>query len=237
MEIKGDLAKHQAEPETVMPNETDELAPSGAVVAEENNYTSQELFEKHGLKAIIMLSAALLVSVSLNGAQTYFLMKKEREYFGTDRGYVFPIHPLNKPAYSSESVLDFANKTMVKAFALNFVNYENQLTSVRPAFTKSGYDQFRIALTKSGILKRITEKRLNLKMSNDPGSLITEGVITGTDIWAWRFKIPVTIQYTGQTQDYQPENLDLVVQIQQVDVSEDPQGIQITQVNLRPRSR
>lgn len=237
MEIKSDQVKHQAEPETVMPNETDEFAPSAAVVAEENNYTSQELFEKHGMKALVYISSALLLSVLLNGVQTYFIVKKEREYFGTDKGYLFPVHALDKPAYTSESVLDFANKTMVKAFALNFVNYENQLTLVRPAFTKTGYDQFRIALTKSGILKRITEKRLNLKMTNDPGSLLTEGVITGTDIWAWRFKIPVTIQYTGQTQDYQPESLDLVVQIQQVDVSEDPQGIQITQVNLKPRSR
>lgn len=217
-------------------NSSDELAPLDPALNEENNRTAKELLSRYGLKTILVLSAGLLVSVSFNFTQGYWLRHQEHKYFATNNGSIVPQHPTDKPAYPSEDVLDFANKTMVNTFALNFVNYENQLTSVRPSFTKNGYDNFRKALTNSQLLDKIQKKRLNLKMSSFPGSLVTEGVIEGTQTYAWQFRIPVTFQLVGQAQDYQPENYDLFVQVQQVDVRDDPKGIQLTQVILKPRA-
>lgn len=207
-----------------------------AALAEENKRSFEEILSKYGLKIILVLSAALLVSGTGNVLQSYWLRHQPYKYFATADGTVIPQHPTNKPAYSAEHVMDFASKTMVKALALNFVNYENQLASVRPDFIQSGYIGFRKALVDSGLLKKIQDKRLNLKMTTAPGALMTEGVIEQTDVYAWQFRIPVVVQLVGQAQDFQPENYDLLVQIQQVDVREDPRGIKVAQVILKPRN-
>lgn len=78
------------------------------------------------------------------------------------------VHPTDEPAYTAEEVMDFANRTMIKSLSLNFVNYENQLTSVRGDFSAEGYVSFRKALSDSGLLKDISEKRLNVKLSTTP---------------------------------------------------------------------
>ncbi|EPW0577634.1 DotI/IcmL family type IV secretion protein, partial [Escherichia coli] len=101
------------------------------------------------------------------------------------------VHPTDEPAYTAEEVMDFANRTMIKSLSLNFVNYENQLTSVRGDFSAEGYVSFRKALSDSGLLKDISEKRLNVKLSTTPGTLITEGLIRGTKTYAWQYRIPV----------------------------------------------
>lgn len=209
------------------------LAPA---LAEESNRTVQEIVSKYGLKLILILSIIILIQSTANVGLGYLLHKKEVRYIATNGGMLTEVHPTEEPAYSAEAVMDFANTKMVKALSLNFVNYENQLTASRGDFTTDGYISFRKALTDSGLLKDISEKRLNVKLSTTPGTLITEGVIRGTNIYAWQFRIPVTVQLVGQSQDYRPQPYDLMVQVRRVKEDEDPRGIRIAQAILKPRN-
>lgn len=211
-------------------------AEFAAALAEESKMSFQEIMAKHGLKAILFLSATLAASVGFNIAQGYWLHNQPYKYFATVNGSVIEQQPTNEPAYSAEHVMDFASKTLTKGLALNFVNFENQLSSVRPDFTSNGYIGFRKALVDSGLLKKIQDKRLNIRMSTSPAALITEGVIGQTDIYGWQIRIPVVIQLVGQAQDFQPEEYNLLVQVQRVDVREDPKGIRVSQVILKPRN-
>lgn len=207
-----------------------------SALAEESKMSFQEIMAKHGLKAILFLSATLAASVGYNIVQGYWLHNQPYKYFATNNGSVIEQHPTNEPAYSAEHIMDFASKTLTKGLALNFVNFENQLSSVRPDFTSGGYIGFRKALVDSGLLKKIQDKRLNVRMSTSPAALITEGVIDQTNVYGWQIRIPVVIQLIGQAQDFQPEDYDLLVQVQRVDVREDPKGIKVSQVILKPRN-
>lgn len=205
-------------------------------LAEEGNRTAQEIVSKHALKIIFAQTAIILVAIFIIAIEGYWIHKKESKYFATNGGMITEIHPTDEPAYSADQVMDFANRTMIKSLSLNFVNYENQLTSVRGDFTAEGYVSFRKALTDSGLLKDISDKRLNVKLSTTPGTLITEGLIRGTKTYAWQYRIPVTVQLVGQAQDYRPQPYDLMVQVRRVKEDEDPRGIQVAQVILKPRN-
>ncbi|HDS5002954.1 TPA: DotI/IcmL/TraM family protein [Enterobacter hormaechei subsp. hormaechei] len=218
---------------SVVDEDSNALAPA---LTEESTRTVQEIVSKHGLKVILIQTLIILVAIIIIGLQGYWLHQKKTKYIATNGGMITEVHPTDEPAYTAEEVMDFANRTMIKSLSLNFVNYENQLTSVRGDFSAEGYVSFRKALTDSGLLKDISEKRLNVKLSTTPGTLITEGLIRGTKTYAWQYRIPVTVQLVGQAQDYRPQPYDLMVQVRRVKEDEDPRGIQVAQAILKPRN-
>ncbi len=217
---------------SVVDDDSNALAPA---LAEESNRTVQEIVSKHGLKVILIQTLIILVAIIIIGLQGYWLHQKNQIYCN-EWGMITEVHPTDEPAYTAEEVMDFANRTMIKSLSLNFVNYENQLTSVRGDFSAEGYVSFRKALSDSGLLKDISEKRLNVKLSTTHGTLITEGLIRGTKTYARQYRIPVTVQLVGQAQDYRPQPYDLMVQVRRVKEDEDPRGIQVAQAILKPRN-
>lgn len=206
-----------------------------AAFYEEGKMECREIMSQHAMKIILILSAALTISVLTNGILMYWLKSQPIRYFATNNGSVIEQHVTDKPFYTGESVMDFGTNVMIKALSLNFVNFENQLSSVRSSFTTDGYISFRKALTDSGLLQKISDKRLNVRLTTSPGSLVTEGVINKTSYYAWQYRIPVQIQLVGQAQEYQAEDYDLYVQVQQVDVNQDPKGLRIASTVLKPR--
>jgi len=209
--------------------------PFAAAYREEGKRESNEIISKHGMKIMLVLSSALTVSILINGVQAYWLRHQPVHYFATNNGSVIEQHATDKPFYTGENVMNFGTSEMVKALSLNFVNFENQLSSVRSSFTTDGYISFRKALSDSGLLQKIRDKRLNVRLTTSPGALVTEGILPGTNYYAWQYRIPVQIQLVGQAQEYQPEDYDLYVQIQQVDVNQDPKGLRIASTILKPR--
>lgn len=209
--------------------------PFKAAYLEEGKREYNEILSKHGMKIILVLSTALTVSILTNGVLTYWLRNQPVHYFATNNGSIIEQHATDKPFYTGESVMNFGTGEMIKALSLNFVNFESQLSSVRSSFTTNGYISFRKALSDSGLLQKIRDKRLNIRLTTSPGALVTEGLLPSTSDYAWQFRIPVQIQLVGQAQEYQPEEYDLYVQIQQVDVNQDPKGLRIASTILKPR--
>lgn len=209
--------------------------PFSAAYQEEGRKEYSEVMSKHGMKIILVLSTALTVSVVTNGVLSYWLRNQPVRYFATNNGSVIEQHATNKPFYTGENVMNFGTSAMIQALSLNFVNFDAQLSSVRSYFTTNGYISFRKALSDSGLLQKIRDKRLNVRLTTSPGALVTEGVLPGTAYYAWQYRIPVQIQLVGQAQEYQVEDYDLYVQIQQVDVNQDPKGLRIASTILKPR--
>ncbi|WP_244346669.1 DotI/IcmL/TraM family protein, partial [Klebsiella pneumoniae] len=129
---------------SVVDDDSNALAPA---LAEESNRTVQEIVSKHGLKVILIQTLIILVAIIIIGLQGYWLHQKKTKYIATNGGMITEVHPTDEPAYTAEEVMDFANRTMIKSLSLNFVNYENQLTSVRGDFSAEGYVSFRKALS------------------------------------------------------------------------------------------
>ncbi|PHM67998.1 DotI/IcmL family type IV secretion protein [Xenorhabdus sp. KJ12.1] len=179
------------------------------------------------------LTAVLCLSILTNIYFGVKLVNKEREYFATSEGYVFPITSTKEPIYNENDVQEFAAKKLSESLQLNFVHIDSQLSKVKPDFTQVGYDSFYTALQKSGLIQEIKTKRLNLKTLFSPGNLTTMGKLPN-GVFAWQFRFPITMQKVSGDGSYRSVDYNAYVQVVRVSTSNKPNGIAVNQVVLTP---
>lgn len=184
---------------------------------------------------ICFFLAACILALSL---VTLVLIKQvntdKTRYLATNNGFVFPIKTTDHPVYQEKDINGFAATQLNNALQLNFVHIDKQLSDVKQGFTQNGYDSFYKALKSSGLIDEIKAKRLNLKVLMESGSLVTLGRIKGTNIYAWQFKYPLTIQKVNGDGGYASINYEALVQVVRVDTQEKPNGIAVNQIILTP---
>ncbi|WP_434523811.1 DotI/IcmL family type IV secretion protein [Photorhabdus asymbiotica] len=206
------------------------------IVAAVIQYTIQNVIKelnRSWLKIGILLSIALLISILSNIYLSVKLANKEREYFATSEGYVFPVVPTKEPVYDENGVQKFAASTLSDSLQLNFVHIDNQLSKIKPDFTQSGYDSFYTALEKSGLINEIKTKHLNLKTLFSPGNLTTMGRLPN-DVFAWKFRFPIIMQKVNGSGNYRSVNYSAYVQVIRISTKSKPNGLAVNQVVLTP---
>lgn len=182
------------------------------------------------------LSVALLVSVVLNAGLFLALKDQPRDYFATNNGSLVRLAPTSEPSWSQEDVIAFSSKTLTKAFNLDFVHYQAQITALSDRFSEDGYASYIEALKGSNILNALKVDRMNLTGTVGAGSVIRRGRLTnGT--WFWTIQSPLRLRLVGQKTSNPELTLTLETTIQRVDPRIKPDGMEIRQIITRNASR
>lgn len=183
-----------------------------------------------------ILGAALLVTVVINAVLFWKIQNQPRDYFATNKGSLVRLAPTSEPSWSQEDVIAFSSQTLTKAFNLDFVHYQAQITELSDRFSDDGYSSYIEALKGSNILNALKVDRMNLTGTVGAGSVIRRGRLTnGT--WFWTIQSPLRLRLVGQKTSNPELTLTLETTIQRVDPNIKPGGMEIRQIITRTAPR
>lgn len=173
------------------------------------------------------LLIALIVSGALNVAQ--FLHVAEPKYFVVDAdGNIVAIVPVDKPLLNNEALSQWAAETARRAYALNFVEYDRQLSELRDRFSPAAFDAFLKQMADSN-LSQIKAQRLVLEAQSEPAVITKSGVdSSGRYVWVVEVPMMVTAHYGGDRS--RGQRLRVKMNISRVDNRFRPEsGVVVTQ--------
>lgn len=192
------------------------------------NSGSRKITMSHKLGTYITLILLAIQAALISFAFILYSQRTSGQFFGVlNNTPTFEVHALNRPNVSPKTLTNWATLAATATFTLDFVNYENQLNSVREYFTSAGYDNFLVALASAGTLASVTEKKLVLSAIPIAPSIISwEGLYYGN--YAWQIQVPILVNYLSASANVRQAKV-ISLLITQVPTKEAPKGIGITQ--------
>lgn len=193
-------------------------------------------FARRCLKTATLTTAGFLCTLPLIAWLGWQVAHPPVKYFATVNGHIVRIHPTNRPAYSDADIIDWGQKTLRKAFTLDYKNYRTQLNAVQADFSEDGFRGYYTALTKqSNLFSTMVKERLLMTPAFDhPGVIVKRGQPAGSNAYMWEVQYPVTLAVDGQNNRLRPQKFTFIVRIQQTNVLLKPGGREITSINTRP---
>lgn len=132
----------------------------------------------------------------------------------------------DEPNLQSTTILKWASKAAVDAYSFNFVNYNQQLATVRPYFTEDGYRDY--LNSASALLTSVVKNQLFVTgVVSGPPVISNEGPLPGQD-YVWRIQIPFLVTYQSSNSQSK-RNLFVIMTVVRVPTDINPQGIGIDQ--------
>lgn len=190
---------------------------------EKNNFYRDEY-----RKTLGWLSLMVFLGIGLAALLAYITIdqKKPHYYATTASGLVIPLHTLSEPIVTNDYLLQWVSLATRKALNMDFVHYQEQLDAAKIYFTSSGWDQFLIALDKSGLLKTVQDKKLmmNAVVSNTP-VILHQDIFHGR--YTWRVQLPFLVTFNSASESSQLRLL-VTANVQRVSVLDTSQGIQVS---------
>ncbi|HJN37779.1 MAG TPA: DotI/IcmL family type IV secretion protein [Gammaproteobacteria bacterium] len=132
----------------------------------------------------------------------YGSFENQKSYGVALDGTVIDINYLRAPIKSTEDVMQWAAMVSSKALSLNFSQYEEQMSQLRPYFTENGWQKYSEALTTSGYLDQVKKKRLYVTAINNKSPMIPKwGYINNGSEFYWKAQVPLilSIQTASET--------------------------------------
>lgn len=200
--------------------------PEGVLAVADQNSFYKEGFQK---SLRISMISMVIAGLSLLVAVLAIILQPKPEYFAsTQDGRVVPLTPLSEPLMNHDAILLFATTAAQKSFVLDFNNYRGQLQGVRSYYTNAGYKSFMDSLESSGLISKITTKRMVASAVPVEAPIIEkEGVAGG--IYYWIVGMPVAIMLQGQSERL-PMNVLLRLRIERLPTVDNPRGIGVGQM-------
>lgn len=153
-------------------------------------------YKRMHMLALVVLLLCLLVIGMLVSSVVYLTRNPTHPlYFATDAvSRLLNIVPVSVPNMSQNDVIAWAEEAVERSYAVDFVNYRQQLQTVSRYFTTYGWYQFMKGLTASNNLTAIQQRRMIVlaQMVGQP-KIVTEGILAGA--YAWKFELPVLVTY------------------------------------------
>lgn len=188
----------------------------------------------------IILSVILILLLSLVGLLGFnyfqYSQRSAGTYFATlPDGKSFPLTYLDRPNVSTKALLSWATLAATATYTLDFVNYKTNLENLKSYFTDAGFENFLAALTESGTITTITEKKLVLSaVAIGPAIVLAEDEVRGNHVW--KIEVPITVSYLSASAEEKRDKL-VTLTITQVPTIEASKGIGIAQyvaIDLSP---
>ncbi len=161
-------------------------------------------------------------------AYTQWIVTAPRQFYIRTPDFTHtPIDVLDRPNFSTKTLLNWATLAATSSFTLDFVNVEKQLESLRDYFTNDGYTEFVSSLTNNNTLGTIQDKKLvGTAVATGPAVLLSEEQLGSAP--AWRIQVPVLIRYqSANVNTTQQQVVEMLVV--QVPTQDAPKGIGIAQ--------
>lgn len=166
----------------------------------------------------------------------YFIssLKPPTDFYITDtnKKEIKYLQTYSRPIMSSNAVQNWSSNALINIFTFNFTNYQDVVKNSKVYFTDYGYTLFLASLERSGMLNSVASSSLEVTLTPivKPVIVSTEKNINTGGI-RWNIELSAFISYTG-TSSPKNEKVYLVVTIDEVLTSENPNGIAISGLRL-----
>ncbi len=180
-----------------------------------------------------ILQLLLVVQLVLIGLCYFqFFVRTPGQYIGQfPSNELFRINAFDRPNVSTKALLNWATLASTATFTFDFVNYENQLTSLKDYFTNDGYTNFVDSLNNNGTLAKIEEEKLIVSAVATGTAIILREELLGA-LRSWRIQVPVLVRYQSASVNETRRQI-IEVLVTQVSTSDAPKGIGIAQYIAR----
>jgi intracellular multiplication protein IcmL len=180
---------------------------------------------KFGILFIVVLLSSQIGLLAFNYYS--YATRPEGEFYGSlPNQTAFILTPLKRPNVSTKALLSWATIAATATFTLDFVNYENNLKSLKDYFTESGYQNFLNALAETSTLKTIEEKKLVLS-AVAIGTAVISQEYEKSGVHSWTVEVPITVTYISVSAEEKREKL-ISMTITQVPTHQASKGIGIS---------
>lgn len=168
------------------------------------------------------LSALILLAVNI----ALFMLRPAPKYYATTaNGQIFGLYALSEPVMTDSRLIQWTSVAVRDALSVDFLNSSAQLARVKPYFSTGGWNRFETALNKSGFIKAVEGKKLEVNaVVSSPPVIIATDVIGGR--FTWRVQLPLLITFTSASQTVQSTWM-AKVDVQRVSTQDSSEGIQI----------
>lgn len=179
--------------------------------------------------AMMIIEAILLVSVAF---VLYQIGSRPIPEFHArqEDGKAMKLISFQEPNFLPDTIIRFASKAAVAAYTLDFVNYEKQLSEVKPFFTPGGWVDFNASM--NDVIKTIVQNQLFVAGVVYGAPVISnQGPLPGKG-YVWRIQIPFLVTYRSAGSASKNKYL-VTVTIVHVPTRDNPQGIGIDQFVMK----
>jgi intracellular multiplication protein IcmL len=177
------------------------------------------------------IAIASVIALFFSIATNVFLFTKapDIKYFLADsEGKIKEMVAIDEPIQSVNEVLSWTSDSITKAYTFSFANYRQELQSVRPSFTTSGWQGFERALEESGNLKAVIENMfVTTAVPRGAPVIVSEGLVNGR--YAWRVEVPIVVTYQSANTRTTQDLLVTAIVVRRTEL-EHPRGLGISQL-------
>ena len=141
--------------------------------------------------------------------------------------------PLNRPVMSDADLMDFAVRSILAVYNVNYVyGRETLLRKSNPNFTASGWEGVVAAVEATHILEEIEARSISVSAIKLEGTAIKKwaGV---RDHLTWSVQVPIRVSYSN-TNDGRPVDLVITATVMRVPTALYPKGIAIDSFVAEP---
>ncbi|HTM63393.1 MAG TPA: DotI/IcmL family type IV secretion protein [Gammaproteobacteria bacterium] len=145
-------------------------------------------------------------------------------------GKTMELISFNEPNLLPDTIIRFASKAAVTAYSFDFVNYDQELSEVRPFFTSAGWSDFNASI--SNVIGTVVQNQLFVSgVVSGPPVISNQGLLPDTG-YTWRVQVPFLVTYQSANTQSQRKYY-VILTIVRVPTSINPQGIGIDQFVMR----
>lgn len=190
----------------------------------DNGDRYRDQYRRHWRRLMVLIGSAF---VWLGLYMVIGLVQSTPKYYAsTTTGDVLPLDALSSPVVTTEYIQQWAEMVARKAYNLDFLNFNQSLSQVRPYFSDDGWLAFQDALTKAGLLSKIQQEKLTLSaVANGPVVILKRYVTAGR--YSWDVQLPLLVTYNSSSMQAK-QQLYIAMTIRRVPELATPQGIAVT---------
>ena len=183
----------------------------------------------------IMLLAVVIGLLISNSVLAWYAVAKKVEVIAvTESGQISHPVPINKSFVTEPRVLAFVDECLRASFSHDFENFRRTFNMALPCYTSAGGKELAKAI--ENLLTEIKTKRLVMSVSNETptivrGPRLVNGVVT------WEVEVVMTMFFQGTRERFPSQQRMASVTIVRVPIEEDPRGIAINAIQVKPYSK
>ena len=210
---KKSAAPHKtgtAEPKK--PRVSDEISEDALNAVVTRNVFYQDNY-RNLIKIAIMEGVAVALLVVALTAVTFFNRPEPAYFATTNDGRIVPLIALNEPNVSRSALIGWVVQAVTETMTFGFHDWRERLGKSMRHFTPTGQESFTTALTDSGLLDAVQQKRQVISTSPKQSPVvIQEGVDPISRRYRWVLQVPVsmTIQ-SGNSIDSRQYRITVVI--------------------------
>ena len=161
----------------------------------------QDDFYREGFGKLMFVLTSLLIAMSLLIAVSVYLYLNQPppKTFHVEKEWrVQAPVPLNQPYLTTPELLQWVSDVLPRAFMFDFINYNDQLKTISPYFTKEGWKIFLNQLNIYANYNKVQSYKMFVTAVPAGAPFIfNQGPVQETGVYGWWVQMPLTLTYAS----------------------------------------